>query len=705
MADQAFDFRLNVSSPTYFAGTKLRDVELISSIDYGSNTLWFDAAAINAINPDRVLFLTPDASDIIYLSSSFQRNTAFDTSYSGSFWSAYAAASLAATPASSKPPLVYVRTPDGQSASSWLSSSVRTVSTASTALTLDLAAAPEPTLDLAPDSTPAVLSVSSAAAATPDPTVPAPSEVSGAPVVFGDGLTLTAFRTSANAGSARFRLSRSGSSTSQLVAYSSSSLNALAELGPDASPVAGLIRLEKGQTFADITVPTHAASLAARGTSSLSLNVEEIADQGQSERHLVLSAAASPNGSVPVLSGFGFSIDPSGNSADLFFRADVNNPADRTLSINVAQRTHADDTALSQSRSVTIRDAATTAAGAVTLDRDGRSNQQVSTRLNLDLTAKGTDPALILQGPSLLWSSPAAASATNTLSFQETVNLTAWRADHGSTAVSFSLSSGGTTIPLLQNASGGGTNAITPLSALNDDPLTGWRASEGVAVGSRQSSLAQALPDLKGRDWTPTASRNGLPLALQTLTVEGNRITASFAEGVILQLSLETITKAPSTIPVQPQVTIQRLGAQANAIALYAVDSITGNVGDLKPGDTGYLQAALARSKGSNLFLDPSILPGYAAEKTYQDLPLDGNRQYGVLLLVNGTTDQIFSSYAAANPGGTAQAISLGSTTNGMVLGFEDLPISSSGTFSGRPVDADFNDIILRIHNLQVPLA
>jgi len=65
--NQAYDFRLGVDSPEYFAGTKLRNIELISSYNYGSNTLSFDPAAVSAFNDERMLFVTPDSSDKINL--------------------------------------------------------------------------------------------------------------------------------------------------------------------------------------------------------------------------------------------------------------------------------------------------------------------------------------------------------------------------------------------------------------------------------------------------------------------------------------------------------------------------------------------------------------------------------------------------------------------------------------------------------------
>ncbi|MFM7086669.1 MAG: hypothetical protein ACKOXO_06740 [Cyanobium sp.] len=124
-ANQAYDFRLAVNKPEYFAGTKLRQIERISSIGSGANQLSFDAAVLNAINPDRLLFLTPDRKDAIALSGAFQRNSAFDARFQGALWTAFAAGA-AADP---HPALLYVLNPGGGSPSSaaaadWLSAQI-----------------------------------------------------------------------------------------------------------------------------------------------------------------------------------------------------------------------------------------------------------------------------------------------------------------------------------------------------------------------------------------------------------------------------------------------------------------------------------------------------------------------------------------------------------------------------------------------------
>ncbi|MFN9916776.1 MAG: hypothetical protein ACK53L_29580, partial [Pirellulaceae bacterium] len=112
LLNQAYDFRLNVASPEYYVGTKLQGFELISSLDYGANTLYFDREAVNAFNANRFLFLTPDAHDRIELSSEFQRNSNFDTAFAGLLCNAFTAGSAQDTPSADSPALVFVLNPE-----------------------------------------------------------------------------------------------------------------------------------------------------------------------------------------------------------------------------------------------------------------------------------------------------------------------------------------------------------------------------------------------------------------------------------------------------------------------------------------------------------------------------------------------------------------------------------------------------------------
>jgi len=684
LADQSYDFRLNIPKPEYFAGTRLRDIELISSIDYGANTLLFDAAAINAINPDRVLFVAPDAADSIALSTEFNRNASFDTSFGGTLWSAYAAAPGSATPADSNPALLYVRTPTGQSAD-WLSSHVSTIATA---------AAPATTLRAA-----------AAAPADPITYLPTPSTIAGRQT-FGDGLTLLAYRSDPASGSARFEIERSDTSQRQVVLYASSSANGSAEPGRHYTAVAGLLVLEAGQASQEITVPIDSVAFAALRRGSLSLLVEELKDQGQTPLDLLIAPAAAQAAQPPVLSGFELIADGSGADASLRFRADSTSGTPDSLQLTVSRRASSSSGEVSASQSLSLLDAVVSngqpppaydaVSGALALDHDQRHNAQVSLQLALNFMAGAGDVTVQLVAPALAWQSP--LQLISDLSFQLTqaVPLTLWRADSGSGAVSFGLQGNGQTISLLPDALGGSSGSITPQSALDGDPLRGWRSTEGLAVGTR--AVVEGLP-MDGTAWTPTASRDGQALQLLSLSQEGNQITASFSGGVTAVYGLQGTGNAPTPTPIRPAVELQRLAGYDNSLGFYLLDdATTGRIDGLRPGDAGYLERALARSQASGLLLSAIDLPAFGEAQRTSDLGLDPNRSYGALLLVDGDRSRLYSSFSAANPGGSVQMINLGTSSTGLVLGFEDQWSQSAGS------DLDYNDLIVRITNVSVPL-
>jgi hypothetical protein len=398
LADQDYDFRINVPKPAtpsstqYFVGTKLRDIELISSQDYGANAISLDAAAVNAINPDRVLFLVPDSADSINLTSEFERSSAFDTSYAGGLWYAYVAGPNIST--SSNPTLVYVRVPVGESASDWLASQVtlggQNVSARSSNVSL--------------------LSISDTSFSAPPAlgAAPTPSAVAGSSS-FGDGLTVTAFKTNAQSAIASFQISRSDVSKSQLISYVSSSLNSSAEPGRHYTPVAGLLRLEAGQVSADVSVPIDAAAISALRNGTLSLQVQELADQGQKEFNLLLQPEVNTQEFRPVLSALELLSDPAdatGNSISLGFRADINKQAQiaglaTTLKLKVVSRLNADDllsAATTRAQTLSISDGVLSK-----FDLDGRSNMQVELELQVSgetgvigLVAKSGKQPLVL---------------------------------------------------------------------------------------------------------------------------------------------------------------------------------------------------------------------------------------------------------------------------------------------------------------------
>ena len=94
---------------------------------------------------------------------------------------------------------------------------------------------------------------------------------------------------------------------------------------------------------------------------------------------------------------------------------------------------------------------------------------------------------------------------------------------------------------------------------------------------------------------------------------------------------------------------------------------------------------ALARAKTSNLYLDADQLPGYAQSASFSDLEINPNRQYGLLCVVKGDTDTIYSSFSAANPNEAVQmiAIDTAQTPSVTTIAIEDAPFNPN-TRTGR---------------------
>ena len=489
-----------------------------------------------------------------------------------------------------------------------------------------------------------------------------------------------------------------------MIAYASSSANSLAEPGRDYAAIAGFLVLEAGLARQEITVPIDSAAFAVLRGGSLSLQVEEVSDLAQQELHLIiepLSKGLALNDPPPVLSGFTLMSTSSGSSARLSFRADSGERDN--LQLRVGQRASADSPTLTKSRDFSIRDfspdgnaiSASQPFESLPLDRDRRTNQQVSVQLQLNFEAGDTSPIVSVLGEELAPVAKVELVGSNQLRFLQDAPLTIWRADSDSGLVTFGLQSNtGSNLTLITGASGGSTGSLNPTNANEDNAAGGWQSTEARAIGSRAITAAQ---NLSGPDWTPTASQNGTALALLNLAVDGNQVTATFTGGVTGVFWQATGT-APARQPAPAALEVQRLAGYANSLGFYAVDSITGNVKGLNPGDSGYLQAALARSREEGLLLDARTLPAFGASATFNALPLDTRERYGVLLLQNGDETKIFSSFAAANPGGATQMISLSNSPNCPVLGIEDIAVA------GGRSDGDFNDLIVRLNNVSVAL-
>ncbi|MBE9193820.1 FG-GAP repeat protein [Synechocystis sp. LEGE 06083] len=176
-------------------------------------------------------------------------------------------------------------------------------------------------------------------------------------------------------------------------------------------------------------------------------------------------------------------------------------------------------------------------------------------------------------------------------------------------------------------------------------------------------------------------------------------------DGITAEISSKTLV-VPGILnqTITVEASISRAGAYDNAIALYQVDSLTGGLDvngdrqiDLKPGEIGYLQAALNRAQ--NPLTGVSLTaPDSFFGTTKQTINLLGNNMYGMVIIPNATIAEVLNqnpgndpnlgpvalfSFNEANPGGISQMSRLGSN----LFGFED--IVGGG-------DQDYNDVILQ---------
>ncbi|MEI7666082.1 MAG: hypothetical protein WCI65_08550 [Synechococcaceae cyanobacterium ELA263] len=668
---------------TYYIrpGNRLKSVELISSVDYGANTLSFDCFGVENLNYDQVLFLVSDAQDSIELTG-FSRNSLdpkADIVFGGARWNGYTASDSAA--------VVFVLVPTSQTAVNsegeniWLTSHVSTVPTASAVMAPAVFAA-EPQAAVAPSFMAAGVGSDPA-----DAYLPWLQQQAGTQSVQSDDYTVTAMP-AREGESLRYRITRQGSIGKPLaILYSSTSNNGTTSLGVDLSVVVGVLQFKPGEISKMVTVPTVADRIAEGQGEKASLSFQQVDPERYTKDLNLLIQPSLP----VVLSDFNV------EGGELRFRADGNSVDQNTLSFRISQRASAESATVSSSRELKLADFRSDGAfnlagdGPLSLDQDGRANQQVSTRLRLNLDGASDLPLVSVLGPELKWQSSVQLLNGNTVRFSQDAPLTIWRADSAPGLVTFGLQAGARSLTLITDAQGGSAGSLNPSNA---NSAEGWQTTEALAIGSRAITDAKTL---SGPDWTPTASRDGVSLELLNLAVDGNQVTASFAGGVS-GVFWQASGNAPTVLPAPAAVEVQRLAGYDNSLGFYTVDSITGNIGGLNPGDKDYLQAALARSKQEGLLLDASSLPEFGQSATYNTLPLDTRERYGLLLLQNGDSSVIYSSFAAANAGGSTQMVSLSNSANNLVLGIEDQAVA------GGNGDIDFNDLIVRVQNVAVQL-
>ncbi len=277
------------------------------------------------------------------------------------------------------------------------------------------------------------------------------------------------------------------------------------------------------------------------------------------------------------------------------------------------------------------------------------------------------------------------------LYFDAPLHLQVIRADSGGGLIDFGLSQASEKINLLRQAKGSVQSNFTVDQLFNNDPASNWLSSEGKAQGGIGSA------QVASGSWSPIAVQDGKELTLDRLELAANGVLASFASGrpndtsddVTAIFGLPSTGAAPSADPAV--LTVRRLSAMANGMALYEVDSLTGAVTDLNgslflPGQNGYLAAALANAQIKGLVLRASDMPHFGETKQFKTLPLNMSKNYGALLLVGDNEEDLISSFALANPNQSNQCMSLIAPGRGTSFSFEDLRPEQSSDF-------DFNDL------------
>lgn len=265
------------------------------------------------------------------------------------------------------------------------------------------------------------------------------------------------------------------------------------------------------------------------------------------------------------------------------------------------------------------------------------------------------------------------------------------RMDDQAGAVTFGLQSmrDGHTLSLLSDAHGHQSGAL-PYGAFS---TAAWLGSESKALGS----IGAATGLVGAGAWLPTASLAGTPLTLADLQVGANSILATFEGGYQANYMLGgSRSILQGTTGDHPTLEVSRLASQQNGLALYEADRANGAVeasgATLLPGDPGYLQAALDKALSAGLAFGPRDLPNYGQQAVLRDVPIDAAKNYGLLLIVNNDPATLFSSYAAANPHGDVQIVTLGQAGRGVTFGVEDLSLSSGHS------DRDYNDLVVTLN-------
>jgi cyclophilin family peptidyl-prolyl cis-trans isomerase len=140
-------------------------------------------------------------------------------------------------------------------------------------------------------------------------------------------------------------------------------------------------------------------------------------------------------------------------------------------------------------------------------------------------------------------------------------------------------------------------------------------------------------------------------------------------------------------------VQVARDATYRNEVGLFRVDARDGSVGDVKPGDPGYVRAALASGTRQIIFSDTTL-----AGVTSRTLTLEAGVQYAFYIVTEGTADELLARNEANAFGGGPLAYF--SFSDASADRTEHLDWRSSNEFGVEDLfgagDADFNDMVIR---------
>ena len=252
------------------------------------------------------------------------------------------------------------------------------------------------------------------------------------------------------------------------------------------------------------------------------------------------------------------------------------------------------------------------------------------------------------------------------------------------------------------------TDAFSPLAVSpgflltkGTDSYASYLSSEGKSQGSSKDvNLSSGTYnvyalDSDDRRYALRELRSGSNGIVMRLHHEDSSGLAPDGKPISISISLPSSGTNSILQTGEASLRISRLAALNNLIAFYPVtDPLTGMVTldgkNYNPGDAKYLSSALQLAKNYDLITSPNSMPSYQDSANIVLKNLNPSLPHGLLLMVNGSEQNLFSSFSAANPGGASQFMSIATGDGSLMFGVEDLLSTSKAS------DRDFNDLSLQ---------